>query len=217
MTLLLELRLLSKLGIHAGSHKLSEANLWEWASCLPEHKASTTKDHCKKFIKLRPLLLRHLLHESHFGRDAVAQNFRTTILPTLMHIYYEDCCFIMQRGIPLREGAKRKVFARDPIFGGSCVPKPLLLKDSNITGMPQVARKIKRAKIEVNKETRSIKSAKIGVHSTRTGKMWVKIGVNQLKWVRFWRKWGTPCLLGRVMGPNRHNMENYGEKQSYDS
>ena len=27
----------------------------------------------------------------------------------------------------IKEGAKRKVFARDPIFGGSCVPKPLPL------------------------------------------------------------------------------------------
>ena len=77
----------------------------------------------------------------------MAQNFRTTILPTLMHSYYEDCSFIMQRAIPLREGAKRKVSAKDPIFGGSCVPKPLPLKDSNITGVSQAARKIKRAKI----------------------------------------------------------------------
>ena len=44
----------------------------------------------------------------------------------------------------LREGAKGKVFARDPIFGGSCVPKPLPLKDNNTTGVPQAARKIKR-------------------------------------------------------------------------
>ena len=44
--------------------------------------------------------------------------------------------------------------------------------------MPQVARKIKGAKIGVNKEARSIKAAKIGVRSTKTGKMWVKIDVN---------------------------------------
>ena len=49
--------------------------------------------------------------------------------------------------LSIREGAKRNVFARDPIFGGSCVPKPLPLKDSNTTGVPQAARKIKRAKI----------------------------------------------------------------------
>ena len=45
-------------------------------------------------------------------------------------------------------GGKRKVFAKDPIFGGSCIQKPLPLKDCNITGVPQAARKIKRAKIE---------------------------------------------------------------------
>ena len=39
----------------------------------------------------------------------------------------------------IRKGAKRKVSARDPIFGGSCVPEPLPLEDSNITGVPQAA------------------------------------------------------------------------------
>ena len=47
----------------------------------------------------------------------------------------------------LRERAKRRVFARDPVFGSSCVPKPLPLKNSNITGVPQAARMIKRAEI----------------------------------------------------------------------
>ena len=46
-----------------------------------------------------------------------------------------------------REGSKRKVFARDQIFGGSGVLKPLSVKGSNITGVPQAARKIKREKI----------------------------------------------------------------------
>ena len=46
-----------------------------------------------------------------------------------------------------REEAKRKVSARDPIFGGSCFSKPLPSEDSNITGVPQAARKVKRAKI----------------------------------------------------------------------
>ena len=73
------------------------------------------------------------------------------------------------------------VFSRDPIFGGSCVRKPLPLKTSNTTGVPQAARKIKRAKTGFNKEARSIKASKIGVHSTKTGKMRVKIGVNRLK------------------------------------
>ena len=45
-----------------------------------------------------------------------------------------------------REGAKRNVSARDPIFSGSCVPKPLPVEDSDITGVPQAARKIKREK-----------------------------------------------------------------------
>ena len=47
----------------------------------------------------------------------------------------------------LREGAKKKISTRDPVFGGSCVPKPLPIKDSNFTGVRQAARKIKRAKI----------------------------------------------------------------------
>ena len=47
----------------------------------------------------------------------------------------------------IREEAKRKISARDPIFGGSCVPKPLSLKDSNITWVLQAARMIKRTKI----------------------------------------------------------------------
>ena len=81
----------------------------------------------------------------------------------------------------IRKGGKRKVSARDPIFGGSCVPKPLSLENSNITGVPQAACKIKRAKIGVNKEARSIKTAKIEMHGTKTGKMWVKMGGNQLK------------------------------------
>ena len=66
----------------------------------------------------------------------------------------------------LSEEAKRKVFARDPVFGGSCVPKPLPLMVSNITGMPQASRNIKRAKVGVNKEARGIKTAEIGIHST---------------------------------------------------
>ena len=94
-----------------------------------------------------------------------------------------------------RDGAKRKVFVRNPIFGGSCVPKPLPLKDSYITGVPQAAWKIIRAKIGGNKEARSIKASKIGVHSTKTGKMWVKIDVNRLKSVRFGSNWGTWCFL----------------------
>ena len=69
-------------------------------------------------------------------------------------------------------GAKRKFFfGRDPIYGGSCVPKPPPLKYSNITEVPQVARKIRRAKFGSSKEARSKKAAKIGVHNTKTGKM----------------------------------------------
>ena len=55
------------------------------------------------------------------------------------------------------------------------------LKSSNTTGVPQAARKIKRAKVGVNKEARSIKAAKIRENSTKTGKMRAKIGVNRLK------------------------------------
>ena len=65
--------------------------------------------------------------------------------------------------ILLSEEAKRKVFPRDPIFGDSCILKPLPLKGSNITGVPQAARTIKKLKLRVNKEAQSIKTAKIGV------------------------------------------------------
>ena len=50
-------------------------------------------------------------------------------------------------GNATKGGGKRKVFARDPILGGSCVPKPPPLKDHNITGVAQAAQKINRAKI----------------------------------------------------------------------
>ena len=62
----------------------------------------------------------------------------------------------------IKEGAKRKVFARDPIFGGSCVPKPLPLKDSNFIEVSQAARKIKRAEIGGQQRARSIKLPKLG-------------------------------------------------------
>ena len=39
----------------------------------------------------------------------------------------------------IMEGAKRKVSSKDPVFGGSCVPRPLPPEDSNITGVPQAA------------------------------------------------------------------------------
>ena len=43
--------------------------------------------------------------------------------------------------ILLREGAKRKAFARDPIFGDSCIPKSLPLKENSITRVLPVARR----------------------------------------------------------------------------
>ena len=49
----------------------------------------------------------------------------------------------------IREGATRKVFAKDPVFGGSWVPKLLPLEDSPITRVLQVAQTIK-TKIGVN-------------------------------------------------------------------
>ena len=47
----------------------------------------------------------------------------------------------------LREGGKRKVFARDPSFGCNCVPKPLDLKYSPITAVLQVAQRIQKRKL----------------------------------------------------------------------
>ena len=55
--------------------------------------------------------------------------------------------------LPIREGAKRKVLVKDPIFGGRCVPKsqpvdgsPITIDGSPITRVLQVVRRIKRAK-----------------------------------------------------------------------
>ena len=42
--------------------------------------------------------------------------------------------------------AKGKLFGRDSIFGGSCVPKLLPLKNSNTTEVPHAARKKKSKK-----------------------------------------------------------------------
>ena len=89
---------------------------------------------------------------------------------------------------------------------------PLPLKSSNTTGVPQAARKIKKAKIGVNKEARSIKAAKIGVHSAKIGKIWVKNRCQLMS--EIWEKMGNPVPFERVMGPNRHNIENYGDLQS---
>ena len=100
-------------------------------------------------------------------------------------------------------GAKRKVSTRDPIFGGSCVPKPLPLKDSNFTGCHKLTllgchkqpEKQKEQKLGVNKKARSIKTAKTGVHSVKTEK---NVGKNRCKSTRMSEilgKWGTRCLL----------------------
>ena len=65
-----------------------------------------------------------------------------------MKVYYTLSLFVLFHvDFILEKGAKRKVYARDPIFGGSCVLKPLPVGDSNTTGVPQTARKIKGAKI----------------------------------------------------------------------
>ena len=65
----------------------------------------------------------------------------------------------------------------------------------------------------VNKEVRSIKTAKIGVRSIKTGKMWVKNGCKSTKMSEIWETMGNPMPFEKVMGPNRHNMENYGDLQ----
>ena len=75
------------------------------------------------------------------------------------------------------EGNKRKVFARGPIFGGSCILKSLPLKDSPITRVLEVARRMKRARTGA----RSIRNCRHCVNSGKTGKIWVKICVNRLE------------------------------------
>ena len=55
-------------------------------------------------------------------------------------------CSILCRRLAFTEGAKRKDSARDPIFGGSCVPKSLPLEHSPINRVLQVGHRIKRAK-----------------------------------------------------------------------
>ena len=60
------------------------------------------------------------------------------------------------------KGAKRKVSARNSIFGGSCGQKPLPLEDRNITGVPQAAQKIKRAKLGSIKKPKVERLPKLG-------------------------------------------------------
>ena len=55
--------------------------------------------------------------------------------------FFKICCG--RKKLHEREG-KRKDFAWNPIFGGSCIPKPLPLKESPITMVLQVAQRIKR-------------------------------------------------------------------------
>ena len=73
---------------------------------------------------------------------------------------------------------QKKVFTRDPIFGGSCVAKSLPLKDSPINRVLHVAQRIKKQyKLGVTKVAQSIKTAKIGVHSSKSERIWVKTDV----------------------------------------
>ena len=74
-------------------------------------------------------------------------------------------------------------FLLDLIFGGSCILKLQLLEDSPVTGVLQVAQKIKRAKIwgqygsPEHKECNNWGGGG-GVDSTETGKIWLIISVN---------------------------------------
>ena len=70
--------------------------------------------------------------------------------------------------------------------------------------------KDKEQKLGVNKKARSIETAKIGVQN------WKSVGKNRCKSTRMstiWEKMGNLTPFERVMGPNRHNMENYGDLQ----
>ena len=86
---------------------------------------------------------------------------------------------------------------------------PLPLKESNITRVPQAARKKKRAKLGVNKENRSIKTAKTGVRSTKTGQNMVKNRCTSTKISEIWEKMGNLMPFERVM----KHMETYGDLQ----
>ena len=97
--------------------------------------------------------------------------------------------------MPFRKGAKRKDFARDPVFGGGCVPKSLHLEDSPINKIPKMTLRIKRATLEVNKLVLSIKAAKLGKYSAKTGKIRVKIGVKSTKMSKIWDNMRKPSLL----------------------
>ena len=79
------------------------------------------------------VLTPHVYHFS-FGNYKL-QKFFLSVVFIIWLVFFPNQC--------IREGVKRKVSAREPIFGGSCVPKPLPLEDGNITGVPQAARKIK--------------------------------------------------------------------------
>ena len=66
---------------------------------------------------------------------------------SILHNFYFVIFHLWLHNFPSKGGGQKKGSTRDPIFGGSCVPKPLPLEDSNITGVPEAARKIKRTKI----------------------------------------------------------------------
>ena len=43
--------------------------------------------------------------------------------------------------------------------------------------------------------------------------MKIKNRCKSTKMIEIWEKMGNPMTFERVMGPNRHNMENYGDLQ----
>ena len=58
-----------------------------------------------------------------------------------------------------------------------------------------------------------MKKPEAEVHSIKTGK---NVGKNRCKSIKIsemWEKMGNPMLFERVLGPNQHNKENYGDLQ----
>ena len=93
----------------------------------------------------------------------------------------------------IKDRAKRKVSTIDSIFVGSGIPTPLPPEDSNLTGVPKAAQKIKEQNRGSIKKPGTQKLPQLGYIVQKLKKMWVKIGLNWLSEIL--GKWGPECLL----------------------
>ena len=75
--------------------------------------------------------------------------------------------------------------------------------------MPQAARKIKRTKTGAQERSPKHKNCQNWGTLYKNCKNVDKNGWKSTKMSEIWEKIGNPMPFEKVMGPNRHNMENY--------